>query len=396
MKMNKQRLLKTILLTIVFVCVLTGCKSKYSSIPGKEEVIRKVKEMCPMEEIELVSVEDTERNPKRTEYTFQSKERDLSFEAVSTLRQESIDGGMLPWYNDEIYCDYERKVKDLYIDRVKEIYESSSFYRDYDLYFQSYTDIPQLAHTIAESNNIYREELAYNEPEWLTDRPIMQQRIFWTDETFATANNDDVQVIVFAVDGQLTYDEIVETLSFRYAQKIVEGLIPNDKAMPKELLESTKRSEITDIVICDTTLLNDKPYREGSYNVDKEIIRAMYDRESDSYYMPIDVGLTQVECGPQLMEYYVESAGGICEVNYRKGKIKWTLGNASYQLNATKSDTGYVGDVTITKNGEDMGVICKAGSIRATYLTGVSIEDLARMLGLSVRIEDDTKIVFYK
>ncbi len=390
------RQFKIVLMIMVFMCVLTGCKSKYSSIPNKEEVMEKVNEVCPTEEFELVSVEDKERNPKKTVYTFQSKERDLSFEAVSTLSQESIDGGMLPWYYDEIYCDYERKIEDLYRDRVKEVYTSSSFYRDYDLHFQSYADIPKLSHAIAESNKIYQEELAYNEPEWLADRPIMYQRVFWTDKTFVSTNNDDVQVIVFAVDGQLSYDEIVEKLSFKYAQKIVEGLIPNDSTMPKERLESTKRSEITDIVICDTTLLSDKPYRDGSYNVDKKIIKAMYDRESDSYYMPIDVGLTQVECGPQLMAYYVETAGGICEVDYRKGKIKWTIGNDTYQLNATKSDAGYVGDVLIKKNSIYMGVVCKAGLIRATYLTAVSIEDLARMLGLSVRIEDETKIVFYK
>ena len=126
----KRRVLPALLAALLSSLLLASCTTIDSDVYGEEEVLDYVRSVCPDEEFELVSSEQVEDRPKNVEYTFRSRERDLTFTANSYLKNVTIDGSSTILYSKEISCTYVSEIHDLYYDRAVRILEELPTYDD--------------------------------------------------------------------------------------------------------------------------------------------------------------------------------------------------------------------------------------------------------------------------
>ena len=164
----KRRVLPALLAALLSSLLLASCTTIDSDVYGEEEVLDYVRSVCPDEEFELVSSEQVEDRPKNVEYTFRSRERDLTFTANSYLDNVTIDGSstILLLKGDLLHLRVGGP-RPLLRDRAVRILEELPTYDDGWVGLLSFDDLGQVAEVMARAGEVYREELDYNGEDFL-------------------------------------------------------------------------------------------------------------------------------------------------------------------------------------------------------------------------------------
>lgn len=364
-------------LAIIALTSLCACKDIDDDPPSQEEVEVAVAEDVPSERYHLVSMEQTGTSPKEYTYTYQSDERDFSFEAVSTLSEVMFDASVVG-YDDSIYVGYVDGVHELYTQRMREVvdgYEYRTVDKDGEtfethVYITDDTDIAAASRVIAAMNAVYAEEEQYNSIEWMKEHPYDKVSVRLTvpeyfdvddgdtvldplyrdvDYPFDDATDESLyerniakglHIVSIAIDGTMTdTSDVEEELTDAYSQMVVDGEIFDDT--PPDGYDSGRhRSVLT-------------PYLDG-YEVeyDHESLlssdtggNATWSDEADSYVMPVDFGTLVTFNGEETIRLscipeFVENPSSIDVKREGDGKketttITWEFGGETKSLSAT-------------------------------------------------------------
>lgn len=383
------------------VSALTGCKSIDDDPAKKSEVLKRVKQEVPSEKYEYLSMtRDESSRPKVDEYLFRSKERDITFTAVSTLAPFGIDGGTIG-YNDSIRVTYPDSVHELYRSRIDKVLADISESERDRYSYDSFDDIDPIVRTLIKADKIYREELAYNSEEWLSEHPVctVSLNYRWNDGE----EDKHYQVHRVNIDGSLDYDKLYKRFSYEHAKAAKKEIIV-DETIPEEQLARVHR-DMLDIYI-NFNEVSDSAYEDAK---SRRLINNCADYYCCQYYYPWDcyvillnTGLTGDDYAPQLMENYTEALGCPCHVKYNKGEITWVTERAEWKIKTKWGRDHEMTDFGIYKDGDRVDVKYityrdEMSVARATYTVGISVDDFADIFDLDVYIDEDSNMIsFFK
>lgn len=393
--------------TVIAVMLTGGCSGIDGDIPEKSEVLNKVKKTVANEKIELVSVESySDERPKKDVYYFKSAERNMTFQAESTLAPCKIDDGTL-YYNPVINVKYSEGVHELYLDRINKVLDKIPKDKEGEYFYKSYNDLKNIAHILTEANEIYRDELKYNSAEWLKDNPVTRVfiRFEWEDE------NGQSKWQVFlneSINGAESYDEILELIAFKHTNFIMENNL-EDNTIPEEQLAKYHKNYLKNVYIDKVNvsakgLASDKAERlVNSTDFDNSTERnygCYYYYPWKTYIIRINLGLTSEKCAPKLMEHYTKALNIPCEVKYDKGKIKWENGADEWRLEAEYNEKDNADKVSFYKNGakQEIRYLKPADNnagVGASYLIGLPIDDFAKLFDLKYEIDEKSAVIHF-
>ncbi len=395
-----------LIFSAITVCSISGCKGINDKPAKSSEVMKAVKEAVPSEKYEYLSVvNDEESRPKVDTYEFRSKERDLNFSVVSTLAPFGIDGGTLG-YSDSIRVYYADAVHELYKDRIDAVL-GELVQNDRGRYtYSSFCELEKIVGTLVEADTIYREELAYNSKEWLLENPIRNVRF---DYVWAGDDGDEKhsQIMGVDIDGDLDYKELYDLFAYRHAEAAKDGVI-EDATVPESQLERVHREALGNIYI-NGVEISDSAYEDA---LSRRLInnlrdRKGYDNYSCFYYYPwkkyvikLNLGLTDEEYAPQLMENYTKALGIPCKVKYKKGEISWRTEDAKWSIKARRDRNQNVKEFGIYKNGKKQDIKYLTADdemslVRSSYLVAISVDDFADIFDLEVLIDEDNGMISF-
>ena len=225
--MSKKTLKRILcILMAVSTTALTGCSGVTGFVPGKYFVERVVEVQCPTEQIEWYDTETHLEFPGKVTYHIRSKERDLSFDAVSTLENLSMfRQGDTPIYIPTIDVGYTDAVKDIYNDTYLQAKQNITFGGN-TVYFYDESYFPQIAQDIVMLSDIYAPEREYNTDEWMDEHPIGVIAVVWNSDMENPGKGEHVITERIYINGCLTYDEVLEEITEAYNEKLEEGDIP--------------------------------------------------------------------------------------------------------------------------------------------------------------------------
>ena len=406
--MMKKRLRLHILfsfVTLLLISGLSGCLTKDSSIYGQERVLEYVDSICP-EPYELTETELIEENPDNMEYEFRTLKRDLTFHANSFLSPIWIDATQTPFYSRSLSCDYVTVVHDLYRDELKQVLEHDSHYMpEYGWYYLlSFQDIENAVDTLLAADQVYRQELSYNPPEFLTENPLASIHFVWhRSEAEMEAHESWVNMTDIGITGQNSRRELYDRLAGVYAQLYVDGKIDRDD-VPEEYLAGRHVSTLHTIRLNGREMLydsNDNPY--GPYGLTTDDYRyCWYSKELDSYMMVIDIGLiTDNMSFPLIIREYVRALGGSYEASARESVYSstWKIGENTWSMKA-EYDDNTIHSLEIEKNREplELSWITSDDDIQvaATFCAGVTVEDFCSLFDLTYTVNEEEGTISFE
>ena len=223
--------LKISILMMICICavLLSGCK-QFTTIagraPSKNKVLLAVKKECPTEQIELVSQTRTRTLPMEVTYHFRSTERDLEFDAVSSVSNLSFfREGDTPIYCKEIEVGYADAVIDLYHDDT--FYAMLGEIGGTSIFFHDPSDFEQMARDLVMVSDIYAPEKEYNTEYWMKKHPIHHTiAAMWVSDPENLKQSEKVKIADIEINGCITYEEVLETLQEAYERNVSLGNIP--------------------------------------------------------------------------------------------------------------------------------------------------------------------------
>ena len=235
-RQETQRHLKRLILpALLSSLLLASCATIDSDVYGEEDVVDYVRSVCTDEEFELVSSEQVEDRPKNVEYTFRSRERDLTFTANSYLDNVTIDGSSTIFYSKEISCTYVSEVHELYRDRAVRILEELPTYDDGWVGLLSFDDLDQVAEVMARAEEVYREELDYNGEDFLRGHPLLNVHLAWyPSQEDLEAHQSWINTADFGIIGLRSREELYQRLADKYAQMCVDSQLDELASIPEE------------------------------------------------------------------------------------------------------------------------------------------------------------------
>lgn len=376
---------------------LTSCGSIDDAPMKKSEVDKRVASEVVNEKYTFVSVEHYEDElPKSDVYTYQSKERDLTFEAISTLTPVGLDASTIG-YDKVVYVEYADAVRSQYADRMAAIL--TDFDRDAkgNLSYHSFDDLEKIAHAIAQLNDLYKEELAYNSLEWMVQNPLCRIS-FWAERV----EKDGYNVSVFScpIDSTYTYEDIYAFITYEHAKAAKTGKIADDTT-PDEQLARVHEANLENIFYKGDNLskiANENAFQNGLKNNVERSYYSGYYYPWDSYVIVLDCGLTDDDYAPKWMESYADALGFECKIQHKKGKISWTYEGSSYEM-VTKVDAeGHISDFKISKDGKDLEIPYilyddALSPVSATYVVGIPVDRFADLFHLDYQIKEEGKMI---
>lgn len=387
--------------TVMAVMITGGCSGIDGDIPEKSEVINKVKETAVNEKFELVSVESySDERPKKDIYYFKSSERNMTFQAESTLEPCNLDGGTL-YYAPVINVKYAEGVHELYLDRINKVLDKIPKDEDGVYFYKSYNDLKNIAHILTEANEIYKEELKYNSAKWLEDNPVTRAdiRFEWENEK---GQNEWRVILNELIDGSKSYNEIFDLIAFKHTNYIMENNLKDD-TIPQEQLSKYHKNYLKDVYVNKVNvsakgLASDKA--EHLVNCTERNYGCYYYYPWKTYIIRINLGLTNEKCAPKLMEHYTEALNIPCEVKYDKGKIRWENGADEWTLEADCDEKNDANTVIFYKNGAKQEIrylkpADKNAGVGASYLIGLPIDDFAKLFDLKYEIDEKSAIILF-
>jgi len=403
--MKKRRTLMVI--GLLAVSLLTGCSSKNGRLYRKSEVLRMVNEDITDEQFVFDHIEkDKKSRPRVDTYYFSSKERDFTFTAVSTLRNATFVEPISFLYEKVLKIKYVDEVQALYKNEVENIvdeipYEMVGKYKAYR--YTSYDDLENVAKILTRADDVYKAELEYNSQEWLKKYPIWRDALYYKglDENGETYSN--VQFTI-ALDGSRDYAEMYDYLTYMHIQKAYDGELTDGSIPESEMSRAHKRHLVpylNGINVKEAACEQDKAaglYNRSRAEDEQTKYSCSYYYNWDSYIMMINLGLTNPEYAPKIVEYYTDNLLYDAKVGNDNGKVSWDNGVDKWTINATQSDNDITSCV-FTRNGTtvDIPYITNddASIVGATYIVGIHLDDFADMFNLKYILnEDEGTVVF--
>lgn len=384
---------------------LIGCTTATGSIPDKKAVMKAIHHECPTEVVKMVGIDKEGTAPKRWTYHVQSTERDLEFTAVSTLQQESIDGGYLPIYTPKVFVDYIKTVKSLYEPDMRAKLESSPFYCSYSsMVITSYDQIEEVCRELYEISSVFEPERNYNDEAWMKSNAPLSIKIYFDPNGIGEKYDDSwIQVSILAMNGCQSYDTYYDKVTKDYAQKVTDRLIVDADGVPTDLLGSTHKSMLPYIYVSGvlfTSEMANSPKGSGHYNRTDRAAQAFYDYDFGEYVVMLDACTVSEECDPHPLESYIQLAGGFPDMDYNKGHAEWEINDDRFELKATELGRDTIDEFVVTKNGENLNIryhnFYDSQEIGiAYYMITVPVSDLARMLNMEVEVNEDAEIISF-
>lgn len=375
------------LTVFVAATMLTGC-GKQGRLYGKSKVLDYMQEKVPQEKYSLKSVEKVPDADVSTEiYTFQSKERDLEFVAKNTRNAVFSDAGV---YGKAIVPQYVEAVHELYQEDIEYILERSDLTIDgRRIYVESYKDLVRLAGYMAAADDVYKAELDYNSGDWLIDNPYEEYNLF-------VARSDSINVSFgsVAINGTWDIDKLLDYVSFCYASAIKEGRL-EPEVLPQ------KYSDVAHISTLHHIYLNGEDISEKAHATAKKkklnnnsegMYTSGYCYKLEDYIVPLNVGLTDDQYAPQMMEEVFELLGADYDIEYGRGVVSWEYNGDKWEIKAHDTDNE-IQSFVLKKNGKKVDipyVICGewTSPISGTYVVGIRATDFADIFDLKMQVDE--------
>jgi len=402
--MNCNRTPATKILFFLIVLFLTlgisGCSGIDGDLMSKSEVLKQVKRDVSGEKYKLVEVKhDTDKRPKEDTYYFESKDRDMSFQALSTLRPLGIDDSTFG-YGKYVYTGYADGVHALYRDDIDETLSRLSADEDGQYYYESYLELENIIHVIVEADDIYKSEANYNSYEWMKENPVENIKLYYR---YSDENGETKQRQMFAVnlDGSCEYEQLYDLCTYKHVNNIINyGL--TDGTIPASEYGRVHAEKLKDIYI-DSTNVSEAAYEDAKQknlinnsreNSSTDHYAAYYYYPRNTYVVMLNVALASEDCAPQLIENYTKAMGIDCTVKYGQGKVEWKNDGKLMQIEAHQDKNKNIISCSFKCDGDDLGIeyITNDDSlspVRATYLVGITVQDLANLFGLTYEIDEE-------
>ncbi len=412
LKSGRVRLAFFAVLGLAFSFGLTGCLDKDSEIYGQQEVLEYVDTICE-EPYHLVGSELVEESPDNMEYSFETDNRELTFQANSYLSPIYIDATQTGFYNREISCNYVNVVHDLYRDELQQVLRADSHYlEEYGwIYLLSFADIDRVIDTIMAADRVYRQELAYNSEEFLAEYPLSSVHLVWqrSDEE-AWEHKTWVNITDVGINGQHDRDELYDRLANVYAQLCVDGEIEKSGDVPEQYLADKHVSLLTTIEVNGEEMLyddNDNPY--GPYGLTTDDYKyCWYSEEQESYMMVMDIGLVSDGMSfPLIIREYVRALGGTYQAAEEESKegskeeediyrSSWAIGENTWTMEAEFADNVIL-NLAIEKNGVPLDIPYVTSEedyqVSATFCVGVTVENFCQLFDLRYTVDENAGVV---
>ena len=394
------------LLLAVFLCVsLSSCLGTDAEIYGRREVLEYVDGICkePYDEISRELIEET---PDNMEYHFRTRDRGLEFKANSYLSPIWIDATKTSFYTREISCNYVSVVHDLYTDEVEEILSTHDAYQDSYGWMEllSFSDLDSVVDVLLQADAVYSRELAYNEPEFLSEYPVARVHVVWyPSREDADAHDNWTNLTDVMLTGQNSREELYNSLANQYAQLCMDGKIENRGDVPQQYLQDKHVSRLDTIELDGQEMLydsEDNPYSQYGLTTDSYQY-AWYSEEEQSYMLVMDIGfISDSSSFPLINREYVRALGGSytaepAEDVYRS---EWTIGDTTWQMRAVYDKD--IQDLRITRNGETIAIPYvtyeEDRNVNSTFCVGVKAQDFCKLFDLRYTVDESVgKICFF-
>ena len=281
--------------------------------PGRDEVLAEVAEACPNEGYELVDVTEESSLPQRVTYTFKSTERDLAFTAVSEIVDPDPDPKFPTGPYPSVSCDYDDVVRGLHYDDavdvlteavLEDLGEGPLFSASGPcVYVRNYDQIVSAAEMLAAADEVYEDELAFNDADWIRAHASTGVHVRWYDGRLSAEDGwpeDWRNLGAVALFGDLDVEGAAEELARSYAQLIADGVAPDDPCLPEGLRDAAHRSGIERLVVLGSEVpvgLDDVDGLEDAENpFQHDLVAhgmgdvARWDEDRGTYVMRVDVG----------------------------------------------------------------------------------------------------------
>lgn len=391
----KKRLLLLLALTAMLV---TACGGPQGDLYKPSKVKKVVKESVPSEKYKFIGVEEVPDAEVSTEiYTFRSKERDLEFTAINTRRIVMFGSNL---YGKAVYVNYVEDVHSLYEPEAQAILDHSGIVNENNnLIISSQGELNDLTETLIQIDDLYKKEAKYNSKEWMEKHPLDRFSIDYRPiEQEKNTFSDDICGL--PINGSWDKDSLYEFLSFSYASKIKEGLF-EDPAVSSDFLEKGHVSLIKDFYVnginIPKTAFADANTRMLTNNSER-MYYAGYCYALGEYVIPINVGLTDENYAPQILETICDALSISYSIEYKKGIVSWNDNGTNWKVLAKNDSDNLITSVKFTKNGKTMDIPYVTyddwtSPIHGTYLIGIRISDFADMFGLMVLVDEENGII---
>lgn len=164
---------------IVIMSLLTGCKSKYGSVPSQSEVMAEVERTCINESYTYEGKETDSGRPKKVTYTFVTEGRGLEFHGISTLVHPRVLGNVVAYYEGAVSCDYAKAVANLYHDDIVKIFSQVDYFNSKERTFDVdiNCNVDEIVDIICQAQDVYAAELEYNSQDWLIENPAFRLHV---------------------------------------------------------------------------------------------------------------------------------------------------------------------------------------------------------------------------
>lgn len=171
-----KKIVRFFLISVLCLTSLTACKTKYGSIPDEQEVLEKVNATIENENFELVGKEEVDSSPKKCIYTFRSTDRDLEFQATSTLELRKFLSDSTLDYKGVVEVNYVEAVKALYAQEMIDELKKTGLYEDDREGFLIHNDEELFIvwEALYEADQIYAKEKEYNSENWMKKNPALK------------------------------------------------------------------------------------------------------------------------------------------------------------------------------------------------------------------------------
>ena len=385
----RKKLLLLLILTVA-ASTLAGCGAQ-GKLYGKSKVLEYMKNEVPREEFTFDRVEKADSDVSTEYYYFRSTERDLEFTAKNTRTSIFPDSAV---YGRKIIPQYVEAVHDLYRDEALAIIGGSGLDIDGDrIFIEEYEDLIGLTECILAADDVFKSELNYNSEEWLSENPLVK---FSLCKMVEKEDADAVRVNFgsIAVNGSWDKEKLLDYVSFCYASAIKEGRI-EDLSLPEKYKDAAHISTLHNIYINGVNIsetAHSTAKKKHLNNNSDSMYYSGYSYQLGDYVIPLNVGLTDDEYAPQIMEEIFGLLNADYDIKYGRGVVLWEADGEKWEINASEKDNE-IQSFSIKKNGtvEDIPYIISGewtSPISATYLVGIRATDFADIFDLKMQVDE--------
>lgn len=389
--------------------------------PGRDEVLAEVAKACPNEGYELVDVTEESSLPQRVVYTFESTERDLAFTAVSEIVDPDPDPKFPTGPYPSVSCDYDDVVRGLHYDDavdvlteavLEDLGEGPLFSASGPcVYVRNYDQIVSAVEMLGEADEVYEDELAFNDADWIRAHASTGVHVRWYDGRLSAEDGwpeDWRNLGAVALFGDLDVEGAAEELARSYAQLIADGVAPDDPCLPEDLRDAAHRSGIERLVVLGSEVpvgLDDVDGLEDAENpFQHDLVAhgmgdvARWDEDRGTYVMRVDVGdprYSTSDEGPVaahswLVEQVALLAGGSYEQD--GSSFSWRCRGTGGTV-ALRTDRSGTTDALLTLDGETMRLRQDSLAGGAARYALVDVDAFARLFGLDATVDEKDGVV---